>query len=112
MCKASRKHRDKKHRDKKQKDRDRGGVNKGAAAAGGSTVERLRAERREREAAEHVRQQRMLQQPIARCAMRFICRVPQFSRLIIPLLFVTIDGHRDESGLEHNKNECLDSLKE
>ena len=62
--------RQKKRKDKKDKGRDRGGVSKGAPQMASSTVERLRAERRDREAAEHIRQQRVLQQPIARCVVR------------------------------------------
>lgn len=72
-CKASKKHKDK----KRKKDKDRGGVSKSKAPAGGTTVERLRAERREREAAERIRQQRVLQQPLARCVPRTACRSPR-----------------------------------
>lgn len=62
-CKASKKHKDK----KRKKDKDRGGVSKCKSSAAGTAVERLREERRQREAAEHIRQQRVLQQPLVRC---------------------------------------------
>ena len=70
--KGGKQHKEKKHKREKQKD----GVRKRKAGSGSGAVDRLREERRKREAAEHLKQEKILQQPDARCEFKLWLQNP------------------------------------